>query len=476
MSQKQREHIQKVAKKPPPGTQEQGVGFHPLSHVSKGPEEAFEPGWVVERNPGLAVGSFTDKRNRVAAVPLGGKRAEEIVRLHEAEHLTATDLGALRKKLRRSRVGISDRHLRMLEEIRVNGRLTKRGFVRQEEWQEVSVADGERLPEPEQVRSKAHEARTLFDAEEVSHAIMARARLGLPTVGRDGPMWARHIEGAARQVFRYPDDWRSIRRLAKEVKSAPDKAKEENTHKSLVKALEEEAGVRSGPSRRVRDMLKQKDGSAKQERMLHELLGGKPAPGEGGGDAKWGDMTTTTLPLHTTTVKPGEGRKWRTTDQPTSKVTKPHRLMKWGDRLGFKRRPKKGGTGSFLMDCSGSMSWTPDQILKVLDAMPRSNIGLYSGRRSTGQLVIVAKGGKRATRQAIEEVVSRMGHSNVVDGPALRWLAKQPEPRVWVSDGLATEIGDGCTGTSIAEAAILMKRAKAKRVEKPDLLGEPDDE
>ena len=30
----------------------------------------------------------------------------------------------------------------------------------------------------------------------------------------------------------------------------------------------------------------------------------------------------------------------------------------------------------------------------------------------------------------------------MVDGPALRWLARQDRPRIWVSDGVVTGVGD----------------------------------
>jgi len=36
----------------------------------------------------------------------------------------------------------------------------------------------------------------------------------------------------------------------------------------------------------------------------------------------------------------------------------------------------------------------------------------------------------------------RHGSGNVVDGPALAWLARQPRPRIWFCDGAVTGIGD----------------------------------
>ena len=35
-----------------------------------------------------------------------------------------------------------------------------------------------------------------------------------------------------------------------------------------------------------------------------------------------------------------------------------------------------------------------------------------------------------------------MGSSNMIDGPALEWLTRQSSPRVWLSAGGVTGVGD----------------------------------
>ena len=54
------------------------------------------------------------------------------------------------------------------------------------------------------------------------------------------------------------------------------------------------------------------------------------------------------------------------------------------------------------------------------------------------ELRIVGRAGYRAAPEAFHLGLG----GNVVDLPALRWLAKQPGPRVWVSDGAVTGSGD----------------------------------
>jgi hypothetical protein len=85
------------------------------------------------------------------------------------------------------------------------------------------------------------------------------------------------------------------------------------------------------------------------------------------------------------------------------------------------------------------MSLGEDGLDHLLRATPRgARVGMYSGRGKRGELRIVAWGERRAAAEHLEPY----GKGNIVDVPALEWLASQPAPRVWVSDGAVTGIGD----------------------------------
>ena len=81
---------------------------------------------------------------------------------------------------------------------------------------------------------------------------------------------------------------------------------------------------------------------------------------------------------------------------------------------------------------------TEDDVLRVL---------ARDGRRVTGDLV------KRPS-----------GSCNVIDGPALDWLAAQAEPRFWLSDGLVTGVGDASGTGNTHYAERVMRDAKITRV------------
>jgi hypothetical protein len=100
------------------------------------------------------------------------------------------------------------------------------------------------------------------------------------------------------------------------------------------------------------------------------------------------------------------------------------------DRKIFKQKQRvKGGT--ILIDASGSMQFDGNDILQIMEMLPAVNIAMYNGYGNSGNLRIIAKNGMRVDDTYLDE---HSGAGNVIDGPALRWLADMPERRIWVSD------------------------------------------
>jgi hypothetical protein len=116
------------------------------------------------------------------------------------------------------------------------------------------------------------------------------------------------------------------------------------------------------------------------------------------------------------------------------------------DRKIFKQKQRvKGGT--ILIDASGSMSFSGEDILEIMQMLPAVNIAMYNGYRgSTGDLRIIAKNGMRVNDDYLEK---HSGGGNVVDGPALRWLAEMPERRIWVSDMKVFGAGQNSSGYNL---------------------------
>jgi hypothetical protein len=129
-------------------------------------------------------------------------------------------------------------------------------------------------------------------------------------------------------------------------------------------------------------------------------------------------------------------------------------------RLFDVKRKRPGGT--VLIDTSGSMGLSSDDIDKLVMAAPGCTVAVYGGcSGDDGRMRLLADKGKVAER----EYRVRAGHgANLIDGPALMWLAKQNEPRFWVSDGCVTGTGESTNATLKAESIYICKRYHIKRV------------
>jgi hypothetical protein len=79
----------------------------------------------------------------------------------------------------------------------------------------------------------------------------------------------------------------------------------------------------------------------------------------------------------------------------------------------------------------------------------------------SGSLLIAARNGMHADREVLD---GWAGSGNVVDGPALQWLARQKAPRVWVSDGGVTGMNDQTAVNLQIEAERIVAMAHIKRV------------
>lgn len=128
----------------------------------------------------------------------------------------------------------------------------------------------------------------------------------------------------------------------------------------------------------------------------------------------------------------------------------------------FGRRRKAPG-GTVLVDASGSMSLSMEDIEKIITAAPCATVAMYSGRNDTGSITVIARGGHRADIKAIERVRAEVGGGNIIDGPALEWLGMQAEPRLWVCDGNITGCNDSSSACLTTSAFAAARRIKAKR-------------
>ena len=123
-----------------------------------------------------------------------------------------------------------------------------------------------------------------------------------------------------------------------------------------------------------------------------------------------------------------------------------HRLLTDPQKRVFDRTIRGMG-GVVLIDASGSMSFTHDQIRRIVEASPGCTVAMYSTVSHTvsTNLWILAEKGKMC------DSLPRAGGGNGVDHPALEWAIKQKQrsstPVIWVTDGGVTGQHDSMNDT-----------------------------
>jgi hypothetical protein len=130
-------------------------------------------------------------------------------------------------------------------------------------------------------------------------------------------------------------------------------------------------------------------------------------------------------------------------------------------------RTVKGAGGVVLIDTSGSMSLSHDEVMEMVLSAPSALVAQYSGGRSNRpNLYVVANRGK-----CVRELPTPNG-GNGMDAPALRWAIGKRQrttaPVIWVSDGGVTGKGDGWYDDLAMECINLVKRHGIYTAETPE--------
>lgn len=105
----------------------------------------------------------------------------------------------------------------------------------------------------------------------------------------------------------------------------------------------------------------------------------------------------------------------------------------------------RGSGGMVIIDASGSMSFTTEQIAEIIENAQGATVAIYSdrGRKDMPNMWVVADKGKMV--ENVEYI--DYGHGNGVDFPAIEWGVKNRQykntPLVWVTDGGVCGAHDG---------------------------------
>jgi len=138
------------------------------------------------------------------------------------------------------------------------------------------------------------------------------------------------------------------------------------------------------------------------------------------------------------------------------RVTYPSRMLTDPNRRVFGTKVKVKG-GIVVVDISGSMSLSQEDIEAIVEAAPAAVIIAYSycGSGVPNAWILANRGWR------VRDVGSIGGRGNGVDGPALTWAIrhkKHNEDIVWVSDGQVTTERDGQNDEIVTQCAKLIKK------------------
>jgi hypothetical protein len=137
------------------------------------------------------------------------------------------------------------------------------------------------------------------------------------------------------------------------------------------------------------------------------------------------------------------------------RVVRAARLVTDPARRAFER-PARGGGGVVVVDQSGSMSLSADELASLVARAPGALVIGYShAPGSTG----IPNAWILSDRERTASSVRAGNVGNGVDGPALRFaLSKRRhhEPVLWICDGQVTDSGDHADATLAAECARLV--------------------
>lgn len=184
--------------------------------------------------------------------------------------------------------------------------------------------------------------------------------------------------------------------------------------------------------------------------------------GRGGRGARWGKLRFGTVPMNES------GLGFLTRTKRASGVGRSprrlHRLLTDPERRVFDRVSRKSG-GVVLVDGSGSMSLTSDDLREIVQAAPGCLVAVYSyDGADEPNIWIVAQNG----RYARAEDFPCIGSDNIVDLPAIEWAVSRRErktdPVIWVSDGHVTTIGAGMTPKAGIEVIDAVRRGRVTQV------------
>jgi hypothetical protein len=397
--------------------------------------------WMVsECNPRRGE-PMTAIAERIMKVPVMDTELARVIRAHEMMHAKVSPLGENWQQWVDRRFA-SEKALTSVEELRINFLIQQVGFNAKNHLADGGeTADGERVANTKDWHGAIHMA--------IITAGTASNKLFLNGVRRHNREWGEALADISKRAVKemqkayktrtlastaidkssgiYPYGFSHTERIAEWVDRLASIPPEELTESSESEKSDSASG----------------DGEAKS--AVHSNKGrGRPKAGTGKrltgitpteyspqGIPTWTELKVEVLPMPIPT-KGNIGKK-RTASNIGRSPRRMHRLITDPQMRVFDK-VTRGSGGVVVIDASGSMNFTHEQIRKIVENAPGATVISYSelyGDKPNAY-VLADKG------RMVKELPTQ-GSGNGVDYPALEWAVKHRQrsssPIIWVTDG-----------------------------------------
>jgi len=394
-----------------------------------------EDPWTVDVAPAGTGG--TDLQNHAMMVPAGNAPHDRCIHIHELMHAMHT---RGRADVRAAQLGLRELSLQVCEDYRLG-------------WYAEDMTDIEAVMsggDPTYVlQASGRAAGVASNFEQALHCMLA---FGKAKAARDAYMEAFR-EVNAPMARELQSSFKGLQRAFRRIK---DGRKPTQKDGEKLAALLETYLQAKGEGDEYFSAEGRRD-DALEDIMGHDGYDTDYKHKVEEGDDPWGEMEIIRPPL----VKNHRG-SWARKEKASAEgmgIRYPHRILTDGKPFAVTKRARGG---SVLYDISGSMNPDFEKINEALRYAPALSLMMYSGDYNLGKLIVLSRNGRICDLQRAYNEHGLGG--NLIDGPALKFLGKQPEPRVWVSDGQVTGKGAFMFTALLAEAKKICKRHRITRV------------
>ena len=403
----------------------------------------------VPMEPGKARTFVVDHR---MDVPVGDNQQERMVRAHEMMHAKCSPANEWPTWIERGFA--SRRALEVAEEFRVNTLCARSGFDVKNH-----LTDGSEKQTGEQIAQRGLWDEGVYMT--AAFAGTARLKPFISGVRKHNPEWADAFRALATRLaalvrrvstdrlgatglsrhglapagFAYTEEWAI---LLDQIANPPQDDEDEDDEAQGNDDADGQA--QDGEPQDGKPGRKPGKKPGKKPKMGADAIKKIKPMGKNGG--KWDTLRVERCPMPRL-APGGMGRKKRPADRGRH-PRRIHRMLVDPQRRVFDAT-KRGNGGVVLIDGSGSMRFTQQDIMRLVEAAPGATVAVYSSNGDVNRpnVFVLADKGRMV------DVLPDRVPGNGVDRPALEWAVSQRQhpkaPVVWITDGAVHGPGQGYT-------------------------------